>query len=399
MLAPRALVALGIAQCVNWGVLYYAFAVFVLPLERTLKAPTWVVTGAFSLALLASALLAPLVGRLSDRGHGPLVMQGGGLLAALFLVLSTLLPSLATLYLVWIGIGFCMAATLYEPAFVIVGRAYADSDRRLRALAAITLLGGLASTVFLPLTSVLVSSIGWRNTTLVLAALMVMSTMMLRAMVFRHLPNHHAATGSRPPPHQSRECTRDSPAFVFISVTFTLVSLTSAAFTANLIPALSERGVPMGTAAIVGGLMGAMQLPGRALLMHGAFTDSAPRLLALSLVLQAAGLGSVALAPSTLVVACGALVFAMGGGLTTLLRPHLVLTVSGAGGEGHSNGRIARRQQLARALGPVGVAWLASILGYSSVFAGFATAFALVALSLRAKLAGIHRFGLPKEAL
>ena len=45
------------------------------------------------------------------------------------------MPAVLTLYIVWAGIGVCMAATLYEPAFVIVGRAYDDPTRRLRALA------------------------------------------------------------------------------------------------------------------------------------------------------------------------------------------------------------------------------------------------------------------------
>jgi hypothetical protein len=62
-MTPRAVIALGIGQLVNWGVLYYAFAMLVQPLERALGVPTWVVTGAFSLALLMSALLAPTVGR------------------------------------------------------------------------------------------------------------------------------------------------------------------------------------------------------------------------------------------------------------------------------------------------------------------------------------------------
>jgi hypothetical protein len=54
----REVVALGIGQCVNWGVLYYAFAVLLVPVAGDLSAPRWVVTGAFSLALFMSALLA-----------------------------------------------------------------------------------------------------------------------------------------------------------------------------------------------------------------------------------------------------------------------------------------------------------------------------------------------------
>jgi hypothetical protein len=78
----RALIALGIGQCINWGALYYAFAVLVVPLQRELRVETWTVTGAFSLALLMSAALAPTVERWGDRGRAPFVMQLGGLSAA-----------------------------------------------------------------------------------------------------------------------------------------------------------------------------------------------------------------------------------------------------------------------------------------------------------------------------
>src|SRR5512134_1434417 len=120
-MTPRAIIALGIGQCVNWGVLYYAFAVLVQPLERELGVSTWLVAGAFSLALLMSAALAPTVGRWCDGDRGAVVMQAGGLTAAGLLAAWTLMPGLLPLYVVWAGVGFCTAATLYEPAFVIVG--------------------------------------------------------------------------------------------------------------------------------------------------------------------------------------------------------------------------------------------------------------------------------------
>jgi MFS family permease len=268
-MTPRAVVALGIGQCVNWGVLYYAFAVLVLPLERELGVATWVVTGAFSLALLMSAALAPAIGRWGDRDRGALVMQAGGVIAAALLAASTFMPGVLTMYVVWAGLGLCMAATLYEPAFAIVGRAHDDPARRRRALAAVTLFGGLASTVFLPLTALLVAAAGWRGAVLVLAALLVVSTSITRAFVFRHLP---AAAPTPVAGHSAPRVPDGStcPArFLLIAAMFALTSLASAAFATNLVPALGERGVSPATAATLGGLIGVMQLPGRALLMNG----------------------------------------------------------------------------------------------------------------------------------
>src|ERR687897_2130006 len=105
-------------------------------------------------------------------------MQIGGGVAAVLLVVWTLLPGVAVLYLVWAGLGLCMAATLYEPAFVIVGRAYQDATKRLRALAAITIFGGLASTVFLPGTAFLVATFEWRGAVVGLALAVTVSTLL-----------------------------------------------------------------------------------------------------------------------------------------------------------------------------------------------------------------------------
>jgi hypothetical protein len=395
-MTPRTVVALGFGQCVNWGALYYAFAVLVRPLERELGVATWVVTGAFSMALLASAGAAPVVGRWLDRGCGARVMEAGAFAAAAVLVAWTLVPGVAALYAAWTALGACMAATLYEPAFAIVGRGSRDAHARLRALATLTLVGGLASTIFLPLTAFLVEAAGWRATVLWLAAALVLSTIAMRRLVFAHVagpvapsisPDARTATGEGEGPQ----------ALMFVTATFALASLAAAAFAANLVPALGERGISPAGAAWLGGLMGLMQLPGRALLLRGAFAASPARLLAASLLLQAAGLATVAAAASF--GAAGAGLFALGGGLLTLVRPHLVQTLFGTAAAGHLNGRIVRAQHLARAAGPLAVAWLGARFGYAAVFAAVGVTFAAVALASHVRLESVHPFTPQKEAV
>ena len=379
-MTPRAVAALGIGQCVNWGVLYYAFAMLLRPLEQELRVPTWVVTGAFSLALSMSAVLAPSVGRWGDRGRGPLMMQTGGIVAAALLIAWTVLPGVVALYVVWAGLGCCMALTLYEPAFVIVGRALDGPARRLRALAAVTLFGGLASTIFLPATAFLIVAVGWRGAVLLLAALLVMSTGLAYTVVFRHLPAAQAGIVDEHAVRTAADRGTGPVGFLFLVAGFTLASFASAGFAANLVPALGERGVPPATAAMLGGIMGLMQLPGRALLMNGALVGSPARLTAASFLLQGIGFGAVAVAPSTLMIAVGAITFALGAGLITLVRPHLIQTMFSNGSGGYLNGQLGRHQQLARAAGPLAVAWLGSVAGYALVFAviaGALTAFAL----------------------
>lgn len=383
-----AVAALGVSQCVNWGVLYYAFAVLVRPVQEELGVTTWMVTGAFSLALLTSAALAPAVGRLCDRGHGVAVMQVGGASAVAMLSLWSAVPGLLALYVIWAGLGLCMAATLYEPAFAIVARAHADTRTRLRALAMVTLFGGLASTIFLPVTVLLVSALGWRTAVLVLALIMGATTAATRFLVFR--AESVGGERLRARVHVESAVPPSRTAFGYVAAVFGVVTLTGAAFVANLVPALEERGLAASTAGMLGGLIGVMQLPGRVLLMHGTLAGAPARLLALSVGLQALGLGGVSLGPGLFVVAAGTIVFALGAGLSTLVRPHLVETLFPAGSGGYLNGRIARVQQLARAAGPLAIAWLAGGLGYAAVFTMMAVACGMMAL--------VAAFGLERRA-
>lgn len=375
-MSPRALVALGIGQCVNWGVLYYAFAVLLLPVEAELGAQRWIVTGAFSFALLLSALAAPLVGRLSQRDHGARLIQVGGYVAAGLLWLWTLFPSVWGLYIVWAGLGLCMAATLYEPAFAVIGRAFADPADRLRALGLVTLFGGLASTIFLPVTDGLVRAGGWRTGVGVLGLVLAVSTWWVHrvASADSRLAPRRRARDTRSPAPTGALVPR--PNLSYLLLAFGTASLSSAAVIAHLVPALGERGVPPATAAALGGMFGLMQLPGRALMMHGRLSLSPFALLAGSLGLQALGLSMWVVLPSVLAASVGIALFAVGSGLTTLARPYLVHALFGGHESGYLNGRLAQAQQLARAAGPVLAGGAVTVFSYRTVLGLLAVAFA-----------------------
>jgi MFS family permease len=377
----RAVVALGVAQCVNWGVLYYAFTVLVVPVSVDLGTSPWVATGAFSLALLVSALLSPIVGARLDRGRGPAMMRAGGWSAAALLLLWAAVPGVASLCVVWIGLGACMATTLYEPAFAIVARSQADPAERLRALALVTVFGGVASTVFLPSTDLLVRTVGWRMAVVALAAAVAASTVLTQAVV--PVDVRPGAFGPGPVGADPAHALPDGAgrAFLWAVLTFGFASFASAGLTANLVPALAERHVHPATTALLGSTIGVMQLPGRVLLSAGALAGSPARLIAVSLALQAAGLVGVALASSVVGIAAALMVFAGGAGLSTLARPHFTQTSFGVGRAGYLNGRLARWQQLARAAGPIGAAVLASGAGYGAVLGGLAMVFAALAFT------------------
>lgn len=382
-MTTRALLTLGLGQCVNWGVLYYAFAVLVLPLEADLQASRWAVTGAFSLALLVSAMLGPWVGARIDRGDGARVMRVGGVAGALALLAWAMLPGVVSLYVAWACLGVSMAMTLYEPAFALVSRAYHEPGRRLRALALITVCGGLASTVFLPLTATLLAAWGWRVTVAVLALLMAASTWAVDRTVFGS--GSAGATPTQPsgawttPPNEERSVTVSLAPILGL---FGFAAFAGAAIVAHLVPAMAERGVSPSTAAWVGGLFGLMQLPGRALMLRGTLTAAPWALLSTSLGLQAAGLATWALAPDVGLVVLGLCVFATGSGLATIVRPFLLQELYGAARIGYLNGRLSRVQQLARAAGPVLLAILYGVVSYQVLLLALGATFVLLTLAV-----------------
>ena len=373
-MAPRAIWAIGFGQLVNWGVLYYAFAVLLVPLEESLRTPRWAIAGAFSLGLLVSAAAAPAVGRLADRGQGPAVMYAGGMFAAAVLAAWAAAPSVWLTYVAWIALGLCMAATLYEPAFVIVGRAFTDGDARLRAIATVTVLGGLASTVFLPGTSAIVDRWGWSGAVGALAAIIAVTTIVVGRIAFRDLTwcsqTIRDAIGGAV---DRQNPSSPTPKLSRFTTVFALSSIVNSALAANLVAALIDRQLTPIAAATTAGVFGILQLPGRVLMTNRAFLPGPFQLLIVSFALQVAGLLALVVGGATAMLWLGVILFAGGAGLTTLARPYLVLHMYGAERAGFANGVIARAQQLARAGGPVTAALIATVTGYGKVFAGLAT--------------------------
>jgi len=268
---------LAVTETVSWGILYYAFAVFLVPMQTELGWSTAALTGAYSLALLVSGLAAPVVGRWLDR-HGPRALMTAGSVAGTLLVLAwSQVQDMAAYFLVWAGIGLAMAATLYEPAFATVATWF--ERKRGTALLLVTLAAGFASTIFLPLSSWLVGALGWRRALVALAAALAVATVLPHALLLRRRPEDLGLRPDGAPPDSSlpsvggesgptgatpRQALRD-PAFRWLTVAFFLDTVSLVAVGVHLIPYLVERGEEPGFAASVVGLIGAAQVGARVL--------------------------------------------------------------------------------------------------------------------------------------
>ena len=151
---------LSLGQLISWGLIYYTFPLFVVPMTQELGWSRSGMFGALSAGLMVAGLCSIPVGAWIDRGHGRMLMTGGSLLAAALLVVWSRIDSLPLFYAMWIGLGASQAVVLYEPAFAVITRVY--GPRYKQAILLMTFLGGLASTFGIPFTQFLIERIGWR---------------------------------------------------------------------------------------------------------------------------------------------------------------------------------------------------------------------------------------------
>ena len=151
----RIVAALAVTQTIGYGVLYYAFAVLLRPMAETLGASPAAVTGALTASVLAGAAVAVPVGRWLDRHGGRALMTTGSIAATALVLAWSQVRTVGQLYAVMIGIGLTMAMVLYDPALAVVV-SWFDERRRANAVLGVILVAGFASTIFFPLTAVLV---------------------------------------------------------------------------------------------------------------------------------------------------------------------------------------------------------------------------------------------------
>ena len=165
----HAVLALGVTQIVGWGTTFYVPAILSRPIAEALDLPLLGVLGAYSWALLLSGLLSRRIGALIDRYGAAPLLTGASLLAAAALALHATAESLLPIWIAWSLIGLGMRAMLYDGAFAALTALAGPGARR--AISLLTLMGGLASTVFWPISHLLLESLGWRSTLAVYGAL------------------------------------------------------------------------------------------------------------------------------------------------------------------------------------------------------------------------------------
>jgi MFS family permease len=307
-------------------------------------------------------------------------MTTGSVLAVPAVVGIAVAPTLPWFFAAWVLAGVAMAGTLYPPAFAALTRWW--GPRRLTALTALTLLAGLASTIFAPLTATLLAHGGWRHTYLTLAAVLGLITIPAHLWGLRgRWPEPDPAENVGPVEHTPDAIAR-SRAFLLLVAAVSLGTFTAFAVVVNQVPLLIERGMSTTGAAWALGLGGLGQVLGRLGYRHlvAATTVRVRGVLVLALTAAATALLAVLPGPAALLIAAAMLAGAARG-VFTLLQATAISDRWGAAHYGRLNGLLSAPALLATALAPWAGSALAQTLGgYPAVFGLLAGLAALAAV-------------------
>ncbi|WP_229676437.1 MFS transporter [Polaromonas eurypsychrophila] len=344
--------SLGIAQTLAWASSYYLPAMLATAMARELGISTPTVFLGFSLALVVSALLGPLAGKLIDRYGGRPVLVANSFVFAAGLAGLAVAQGPVGMMLAWAVLGVAMAAGLYEAAFAALVHLYGKDARS--AITGITLLAGFASTVGWPLTAWLELEWGWRAACMVWAGLHLVVALPLNLLLpaspaARAAPLEEAQTAqASSEPFSAQNASRTAMLLAFV---FAVTWFISTAMAAHLPRLLQIQGVPLATALIFAGLVGPAQVAGR-LLEYGLLSNVHPLMSAR----VAGAMHSVgAMAFLFIGVPAGAVFTVLhgaGNGVLTIAKGTLPLMLFGVKDYGARQGLLMVPARFAQALSP-----------------------------------------------
>ena len=382
--------ALAVTQTFGFGVLFYTFGVLIVPMEAELGWSRAQTSGAFSLALLLSGLMAVPAGRVVDRWGARWLMTAGSAGAAVLVFAWSYVETLPALYLVQAGIGLAMAAVLYDVAFTVIANWFRRD--RIRAMLVVTFLAGLASTIFIPLATALVEAVGWRDTLRVLAIVLGGVTVPLHAFVLRHRPESMGLhpdgvtdTGGRAAPAEPN--TRLQGAlrtgrFWWLSTAFALDRIAIVAIAAHSVALLLERGHSAALVAAVAGSIGLMQVVGRVVFAPASRHASLTRLASVTYGVRALGLLALLTLPGIVGMTVFAGLFGLANGASTLARAGLVAEAFGSAHYGSINGAMTTFTAFAQTVAPAAMGVLRDTTGGYAAALWILTALAIASALL-----------------
>lgn len=394
--------ALGLGQLCAWGSLYYSFPLIAEAMLAELGWEKSDVYGAATIGLVLAGLFAYPVGVAVDRGHGRVVMGGASLAAAVLLALWSQVDNLADFYFLIAGIGALQAATLYEPAFAIIARR-AGPGRARSGITALTLWGGFASTVFIPLVQFVLDGWGWREALVILA---IVNGVICAGLYFFVIRAHNDVVPEHVAPDMLKDGVRlratdneevraacRNPVFWLLMAALTAYAAAFTAFTFHMYPMMLENGMSAGDVVVAIAMIGPAQVGGRIVISVFATGTSLRRIGAFVVAVFPIAFVILALRPTELwLVIALCVAYGASNGIFTIVRGMVVPEMLSRRAYGAINGLLTLPSTLARAIAPVAAAFIWTSTGsYTAVLWAIFSCAALLAISFWLAAWASHR--------
>ena len=373
MLGIRTVAAVGLTQMVNWGISYYAIGVFGAAIAADLGWSMARTYAGFSGALVVMGLSSGPVGRMVEAWGGRGVLAAGsGLLALGFLMLAQT-QGVVLYALAWLVLGLGMRMCLYEAAFAALVRVGGPGARR--AVSQVTLLGGLASTVFWPLGHLLIEAVGWRGALTGYAGIAL-----LMLPLYWTIPPGRAVPAATGTAGRGAEAPVRLSAALLFAAMIAAVSFLSSGLSAHLIGMLSGFGLTVAGAVALAALPGIAQSCARLIeVLFGHRLDPLALGVLAAALLAAGMLAGLGVAGAGAVAMLYVLAYGAGNGLLTVVRGTQPLVLFPVAHYAVISGRLIAPSFFTAAAAPLAYAWVIDGFGVRAA-AGVSLGLALTVL-------------------
>jgi MFS family permease len=352
--------ALGATQTIAWASSYYMPAILGAPISAALRLPNSVFFGLFSAALLLSAAVGPMVGRLIDRHGGRDLLAAANLVIAAGLLLLAAAHGLTGLVTAWTVLGIGIGMGLYDPAFATLTGLYGSDARA--AITGITLIAGFASTIGWPISAILLHELGWRGACLIWA----LANLALAAPLNRLVIPRRVARVALPQGTMELPATGTSRAAMPILVFFFSATWFVQGAMAAHLPGLLEAAGASRTAAIAAAaLVGPAQVGAR-LIEFGLRSVHPITSAQLAAVLHPIGVAILVVLGAPGIIAF-ALLHGAGNGMITIVKGTLPLALFGPRGYGMRSGVLSAPARVVQSASPFLFGLLLDRVGVAAV--------------------------------
>ncbi|MCR9158537.1 MAG: MFS transporter [Rhodobacteraceae bacterium] len=357
-------IGLGFSQIMGYGTLMYAYAILLPHMAEDLGLTLSGVFGILSLGLFFGGLMAPIAGKLVDRYGGRWVMTLGSTIAAATVFSLSFVDTTVELFVAILLAEGAGMFVLYNVAFASVARLDLSIPPQ-KSISIITLFGGVASTIFWPLTLALYTALGWQSTWIVLGLALLLTCVPIHYFSLRgpEITSDSPPKSARPNwPELTGPLRKQGMLWMVISFVFSgyLMGAVMTLWVTNV----QDLGHSAAMAALAGAVIGPFKTVGRFFEMLVS-RNMYPRVTyALSLGLMFSGFAVLLVVGFTLPgLMLAAALYGMGDGIKTIARGTLPLALFGAKGYGARLGWISFVQMGINASAPFAFAWITQVFG------------------------------------